>query len=289
VGNTKRSWSKLKAREIIKTLGISHPTQVEIEDIAWIRGALVKEERLEGSEGRLVRQKNRGIISVKADIRELGKRRFVIAHELGHFELHKELGPIMVCTDDDMLFWRQKRRPQEEEANIFAAELLMPEELFSSKSKCSDPSLGLIEQLASEFKVSLTATALRYIAFSPYRCTLVISENKKIKWYKATKDFNYYLKTGIDLHRYSVAIDFFEGKTLAQKIESVFANAWIQGENLDSNAMIKEYSKALPSYNAVMTLLWIDEDIDGFYSEDEEVIPKYDSDHFTPDGKRWRW
>jgi hypothetical protein len=38
----------------------------------------------------------------------------------------------------------------------------------------------------------------------------------------------------------------------------------------------------------VLTLLWIDEDINDFFG-DEEEDPEYDPDYFTPDGKRWRW
>jgi hypothetical protein len=42
--------------------------------------------------------------------------------------------------------------------------------------------------------------------------------------------------------------------------------------------MIKEDSRAFPNYNAVLTLLWIDQDIEGEYEPQES---------FTPDG-RWR-
>jgi hypothetical protein len=37
----------------------------------------------------------------------------------------------------------------------------------------------------------------------------------------------------------------------------------------------------------VITMLWIDQDIDN--SDPDEEGPEHDPDHFTPDGKRWRW
>ena len=48
-------WPRLKAREIIKNLKISDPSELVIEDIAWTQGALVKEGGLCGCDARLRR------------------------------------------------------------------------------------------------------------------------------------------------------------------------------------------------------------------------------------------
>ena len=79
-----------KAKEIIKALQIRYHSEIYIRDIAMERGAYVRERSLEGSEGRLVRKGDRGIITVNRWISEEGRKRFAIAHELGHFELHSD-------------------------------------------------------------------------------------------------------------------------------------------------------------------------------------------------------
>src|SRR5690606_13578869 len=51
--------------------------------------------------------------------RSESRRRFTIAHELGHYMLHRELSHHFLCSPRD-------RSRMEREANYFAAELLMP-------------------------------------------------------------------------------------------------------------------------------------------------------------------
>jgi Zn-dependent peptidase ImmA (M78 family) len=57
-------------------------------------------------------------------------RRFTIAHELGHHTLHRDMGilfrdhPLSGAEMED-----RHRKPEEREADLFAAELLMPEKL----------------------------------------------------------------------------------------------------------------------------------------------------------------
>lgn len=282
------STAQIKAREILSSLYITKPEDIVIEDIAWVRGALVQDGELRGADARLISSGVRGIIRVKKDIPESGRKRFAAAHELGHFELHKKEITLAICTDQDMLHWHQKKI-KENEANLFAAELLMPEDLFMIKCQSEEPNFNLIENLANEFCTTLTATAIRYVDLSPYRCALVVSQDKTIKWYFASEDFGYHLEPGTPIHPYSLAIDFYNGKEISYEMELVLAKAWLTSGKIDSRVQIKEQSKVLPRYNTVLTLLWIHEDIDGYYSLDEEERQKYNGDHFTPDGKRWRW
>jgi hypothetical protein len=82
------------------------------------------------------------------------------------------------------------------------------------------------------------------------------------------------------------AADFFGGENLPIGMQTVPVSAWIQEGHFDSTALIKEESRALPRYDTVLSLLWIDQDID---ESDEEDDSNLDLDHFNPDGKRWRW
>jgi hypothetical protein len=96
----------------------------------------------------------------------LGRQRFSAAHELGHAVLHCErmnryIADVTVSEVDD-----NSSEPMEREANRFAAELLMPEEVCQARAKelqeeyrvC--PRLVLAYRLASELLVS--REAMRY-------------------------------------------------------------------------------------------------------------------------------
>ena len=60
--NKVSGWATRRAEELIATLGINTPAELAVEDIAWERGALVRDELLEGSVARLVMLGRRGII-----------------------------------------------------------------------------------------------------------------------------------------------------------------------------------------------------------------------------------
>lgn len=101
------------------------------------------------------------------------RKRFTIAHELGHFLLHKESdGSDTVFVDKDFIvkyrsnkLYSESELRQEQEANAFAASLLMPKEfIFDELNKERNKSLGeseLINELASVFEVSIPAMTFR--------------------------------------------------------------------------------------------------------------------------------
>jgi Zn-dependent peptidase ImmA (M78 family) len=98
----------------------------------------------------------------------LPRRRFTAAHELGHFMLHRStMGRFRADTDATLCEAGDDAADRmEQEANRFAAELLMPAEMcrtraseFRQKHGCC-PRGVLVYRLASEFLVS--REAMRY-------------------------------------------------------------------------------------------------------------------------------
>ncbi len=98
------------------------------------------------------------IIGVNADHHK-NRQRFTIAHELGHYMLHRieieKLGKI----SDAILFRKNETNRLEIEANNFASDLLMPEEEF--RKKINDGTT-IINDIAQYFGVS--SLAVRYRA-----------------------------------------------------------------------------------------------------------------------------
>jgi hypothetical protein len=91
------------------------------------------------------------------------RKRFTIAHEIGHWVLHAQRGASKTsecaCAPDDI---REDggRREREREANAFANELIMPKAIISTLA----PELGFnLALLAERFDVSVRALELRLI------------------------------------------------------------------------------------------------------------------------------
>ena len=278
-----------KAVSIIQERNIRYPSEIYVRDIAMSLGAYVRERALEGCEARLVRKGSMGIISVNETIPEEGRKRFAIAHEIGHFILHTGT-QLILCDEEDMHVW-QESKTREIEANEFAASLLMPHEIFVRFVNTGQPTFDAISGVAKEFRTTLTATALRYVGFSKEPCALVVSKDCVIRWYRKSGSFNFHVKIGEKVSFDTFAFDFFDGLDLTKDPGSVPARAWLAGE-IDEESDIIEQSVALGNYGVVLSLLWIRDDVKTTYRryDEEPDEPEFDlTNPFTPDGKRWKW
>lgn len=154
-----------RAAQFWTRYGITAPDELVLEDLAFALGVAVLEGRLDSADARLIRAGNKGLIRVKADIPEQGRKRFALAHEIGHWVLHEKVSQVLSCISEDMVA-RYKSSAPEAEANAFAAELLMPERHYRGKAAGGDPGPALLKALAGYFKTTLTATAVRFVEVS---------------------------------------------------------------------------------------------------------------------------
>lgn len=89
------------------------------------------------------------------------RQRFTVAHELGHFLLHRD--QIGRGIEDDVLFRSRLSDWREAEANRIAADMLMPEQLVNEAYKQAK-SIGVEDiaaYLAGQFEVSEAAMKIR--------------------------------------------------------------------------------------------------------------------------------
>ncbi|MDD5437738.1 MAG: ImmA/IrrE family metallo-endopeptidase [Patescibacteria group bacterium] len=84
------------------------------------------------------------------------RKTFTIAHEMGHFILHDEKNQETFYRKD-LIFVGKEDKPQEQEANCFAASLLMPKGTILRYLKITKN----VELLADFFGVSYSAMSLR--------------------------------------------------------------------------------------------------------------------------------
>src|SRR5699024_486446 len=184
------------------------------------------------------------------------KRKFVLAHELGHRLLHFQLMNF-ICNENDLKNWGNTNGNfrYEKEANEFAAALLMPREAFQSYINTSSLSKDLIEDVANKFGASLTSACIHYTKYGNQPCYLIYSKDGKIQWVSKSNDIYWgYIEKGDKPPVGSTPRLFFDqGKKEARDICSVFD--WFTDYEEDEFSLYEEsiYSER---YSSVLTLLW---------------------------------
>jgi len=257
--------SEQAAERVLDELNIVDPKDLRLlEEIAYERGALVREKFIEGAEARITIVGSRGIITLSPEISN-HRRRFSIAHELGHLEMHSNVSSQSLCTKSDMDDWgtEQVNSNREQEANAFAAALLLPRRFFGPLCNHTDPSLKFVQALSLRFDTSLTATALRYTQFCDEAIAVVFSQNGSVKWFRRSKEFEElgaFIQVRSRLDPDSVAYLVYRGGVTIER-KRIDVTAWLAPGNYRENAKIVEQSWSMSAYNAVLTLLWIEDDI----------------------------
>ncbi len=246
-----------KANIILNELGINSPEDIDLELIAFNRGLIIQEKELRGCEGRLINNKDYGLIIINKTIKEAGKKRFVIAHEMGHFELQKGTNSISICDESSFINWN-KNGPQENEANVFAAEILLPKGIFIEMCKGRRFSKDLVVDIATVFNCSLSATALRYADIGTTPIAVIYSQNKQIKWYRCNKFFPFqFVDIRIPVNSYSYVFDFYNKKEMQINPQEIISDAWFtKDHNFKVGYNLIEQNIYFLNYNAVLSFVW---------------------------------
>ena len=152
---------------------------------------LVRGDSLPGFDGALYRapahKKGWGIIYNRA-VRSRGRVNFTLAHEFGHYLLHRQDYPDGIeCSQEDMLRWDSEYGRIEQQANAFATTLLMPLDDFRRQVEPRiRPSLDDIGECAERYGVSLTAATLRWLEYTERRSVLVVSRDGFVLWSRSS-------------------------------------------------------------------------------------------------------
>lgn len=255
------SKGKRTAHKLMFDCGIEDPTEFPLDLIVCGRGATLVEKPLSNSEGRIVFGKSKAIITINSKISYAGKKRFVIAHELGHFEMHRNLVPVHNDTDATLEYF--KNGHQETEANEFASELLMPEQLFKKECTGKKFSPDLLRSLADRFQTSVTSVAYKYFELGDHPICLFYSHNNKVKYWKRPDEYPYFIidRTKLAPPEDSVAAEFFDEQKIYQKTDSkqqIWKSTWFELKHWEDDNDFKfyEYCIITPAYNTVLSIVW---------------------------------
>lgn len=183
------------------------------------------------------------------------RKKFTIAHELGHFYIpwHSEL--MFGCDIKEMDF-KNEYAPREKEANLFAAELLMPTEEFRNNFG-GKISYSTVSRVANIFEVSFQAALNRCIDLAKEDCIVVCSIDRRIKWFKATEDFPLFINRK-RVSELSGADELFDLQTFQIKIIEEPGYIWFS--DADDKDVVEE-SIAFPNYNEVISIIHLKDEL----------------------------
>ncbi|BCG97221.1 MULTISPECIES: ImmA/IrrE family metallo-endopeptidase [unclassified Mesorhizobium] len=116
------------------------------------------------------------------------RRRFTIAHELGHFLMPSHVPSAegrFLCKLQDMRALKggesDRRLKMEVEANRFASQLLMPPPKFRvDVAVGNDPDIRQLSAIAKKYDVSKEAAGRAYVKFREEPVAIVVTQNGKV-------------------------------------------------------------------------------------------------------------
>jgi|TARA_R110000868_G_scaffold99251_3_gene273272 Zn-dependent peptidase ImmA (M78 family) len=255
-----------RAKEILEQIGFDEVTDLSMKDLLAGFDIIYLEEELNGSDGKIIRGKLKTIIKVDSNISTSQRKRFVAAHELGHFFLHKKLE--FHLDNQKTLSWHRleetyQKGIQEIEANDFAGELLMPEKVF--KEFISGESFGqaLIKEISLRFNTSLTSVIFRMITLDIAPIFVAFIVNGVVQYWRKTSDLKCWVNdiTKLPPPEFSVAKEYidanyefiYEGPDKTQIIDK---STWFKLDDQEEDIEFYEYCIPTKKYKTIISVIW---------------------------------
>lgn len=216
-------------------------------------------EVLPGFEGLLKSNKDQSkwLIVYNSAMASPGRKRFTLAHEFGHYLLHRQIQPQFVCSQQDMEDWDADERAIETEADTFASFLLMPLSDYRKQVAGQAISFDLLGHCANRYGVSLTAAALKWIDVADRRAVLVASCDNHLLWARSNRAafksgaFFSTRKRTIEVPHTSLAHS--HNCTATRQTESTRAQVWFPRE--PDTMPLTEMTMVSDQYDYTLTLL----------------------------------
>ena len=173
----------LHAREVIAADNISK-LPVDPLEVAGKRNISVsaKNSHESGVSGFLMKVGDNFGIGYATHLDNPGFINFTIAHELGHYFLPGHVDHLF--RNGDQIHASRggfiSEDKYEKEADFFAAELLMPADLFGAALRVAGEGFAAITVLAKKCNSSLTATAIRYCQLTDMPAAVLLSSDHDV-------------------------------------------------------------------------------------------------------------
>lgn len=249
------SRAQKKATSVLDSFYIRNPSEIDLIGILGYEGILLKTSKLGRCQGSLVRNGQTGIINIDSGIRDKRKRRFVIAHELGHWYLHRDK-KLFACSEEDLSETSMRTDQIEKEANVFAAEFLLPTKLLKLECAAKSLSVELLTRISNLYNISLTATSLKILNSGIFDFALVYYSPTEI-WGRSSDTFYKFFGKPIipsrslaEKHRRSTISDIQSCVSIAKE--------WFPNDfAVKPDLYLTETMIPMPNIGASLTYLWV--------------------------------
>lgn len=265
----KNSKGSRKAKELLEDIGVEEITDIPMDLFVAGLDATLIEEPLKNSDGKIIRGNSKTLIKVNSEIKFEERKRFTIAHEIGHFLLHNKLDLEVHNETSNTLNWfnateqQAKKGIQEWEANDFASELLMPESLVRRETYKKKFSPTLVKNLSIRFKTSLTSIIYRLVSLDIYPLFVVFIHSGNVKFW--SKSNNYWVKikdiTKLPPPEDSVAQEYINGNyeylySGNDKAQRIYKSTWFEIKDDEDDTPFFEYCLPTKEYKTIISVIW---------------------------------
>lgn len=179
------------------------------------------------------------LIVISQELNNIGRKRFTIAHELGHVLMHQ--GFNYCCSTDFNI--RITKKEKEQQANEFASELLLPRKIMLQELEHSDVSFKLVSKLCNHYNTSLIATIIRLTQLTKDNIILIYHKNNRIIWNYNSEQAPCIENKNMDLSRIEVKKDI--------DVKKVDINYWIEDGELECF----ESTRYFRNYDEYLTII----------------------------------
>lgn len=218
------------AESLLWSYGIAEPKQIDLDAIACDQNAVVRYRHLEGCEARLVAGISKAVISINTVGSSPGRQRFSLAHELAHWLCDRRTGSFL-CAKTDIGPQNAEAKSVESQANGFASQLLLPSYLVDPWLAGRAATLSTARTLATEFRSSVTAAAIKLIKRTPSVAMVTRHGQGRLIWHLRSPSMSPEFYVSPELHQDTDAFTLSFGGTVADRARKEPAARWISGPN----------------------------------------------------------
>jgi len=253
----------LKARQFVRDAGIDS-VPVDIERLAAAANAKIKicYDLDDAESGQTFSLRSKNIITVNGNHRE-ERQRFTVLHEIAHIVLglssqhHGEN-----ISTSDLISYRS--RPKEEIlCDVFAAECLLPYDMFKRDIDDLDVSLDAIKQLAAKYEASVSSTGSRFAASCDVPCAFVLIENGKVRYASRSRllrEMKGWIGIGNPAPQSSVAHKLIKEGAKIEDYDEIPVDIWFSNgvKNYD---LLAEEAMLVREWDQCLSLIWFDDSL----------------------------
>jgi hypothetical protein len=251
--------------QLLDLLGITTPDDLDIDAIAFYCGATIIYEPLSGCEANILGYGEKAIITVNNNAHP-GRRRFSAGHELGHW-MRDRGQSAFGCTGQQLESEWTTNNP-ETRANRYASDLLLPKRLFEPLAKNRPIIIDTVRELATSFRMSLTATALKLVELGSYPSMLIYYEHGQRKWFKRPRGVPEKLWPPNRLPEGTATARLLSEPFTNEIQDEVRADEWF--EHPKANRYYLKESAFRTGNHDTVTLLWWEDEAQIIEIEEEE-------------------